>query len=735
MCAALIAGTLSATSARLTLRDVTDGSLRAERIGQVTAMVGRDSYARLSDDGSQVTEHSFKNGSQVSVLFDASAVVGAAISTIDDFILSPDGTKMLLQTHTARIYRRSATAEYYIYDIASRRAVPLSDNGAQQSPVWSPDSRLVAFVRHNNIFLVKLLYDNAESQVTKDGEAGQVINGVPDWVNEEEFALSTALVFTPDSRMLCWVRYDESAVREYTLDQYKGAAPERSDYATYPGRYQYKYPKAGERNATVSVWSYDIQSRQARQLQVPVASDGYIPRLLPQPVAGDASTSADKDNVIVYTMNRHQDELGIYSVNARSTVARLVVKETARCYVKEEAMEQVVVGTSTIVVPSDRSGFMQLYLYSLANGQLQRQLTPGGCDVTAVYRYDEATGDTYYQAAGRDALNREVYVARKGGQVTCLTSQEGWNSAIFSTTAKYFIHQWSDRNTPYRFTLCDNRGKTLATLIDNSALQAKLSTYSQPCKELFTFTTSEGAQLNGVIITPAGATGPLPLIMWQYGGPGSQQVTNSWNMGSIVPGALFDAYLAEQGFAVACVDGRGTGGRGADWEKQTYQRLGQMESRDQVEAAQWLGQLSYIDADRIGLWGWSYGGFNTLMAMSEGRAVFRAGVAVAPVTDWRFYDSIYTERYMRTPGENPQGYGENPISRASLLSGSLLVCHGLADDNVHPQNTFEYVEALVQADKDFRMNVYTNRNHSIYGGNTRHHLLRQIADHFADNLK
>lgn len=736
MLGALLAGVaMCAVAETLTLEAVTDGSLRAEQMGEVSVMPGGDTYACLSDDGRRVTEHSFRSGAETSVLFDVSTVLGVSLTDIDAFLLSPDGTKMLLQTATSRVYRRSTTAEYYIYDISSRRASHLSDGGAQQSPVWSPDSRLVAFVRDNDIYLVKLLYDNAESRVTRDGAAGRIINGVPDWVNEEEFGLSSALVFTPDSRMVCWIRYDESEVSEYAIEQYRGAAPAREAYATYPGHYRYKYPKAGETNSTVSVMSYDIQSTQTRQLQVPVAADGYIPRIMPLPVAGDASASDNRDNVIVYTMNRHQDELSVYNVNARSTIAKLIVRETADGYVKEEAMEQIIIGTGTIVVPGDRSGYMQLYLYSLTDGRLLRQLTPGGYDVTTVYGYDESTGDVYYQAAGCDALNREVYVATKNGKVTCLTPEKGWNSAVFSASHKYFIHKWSDCNTPYRFTLCDNKGKTLATVIDNGELRDKLSRYDLPAKEFFTFTTSEGVELNGVIMRPQTAAEPLPLIMWQYSGPGSQQVTNSWNMGSITQGALYDAYLTGQGYAVACVDGRGTGGRGTQWEKQTYGHLGLMESRDQVEAALWLGRQAYIDADRIGLWGWSYGGFNTLMSMSEGRPVFRAGVAVAPVTDWRYYDSIYTERYMRTPGENPDGYGDNPLARADMLSGALLICHGLADDNVHPQNTFEYSEALVQADKDFSMNVYTNRNHSIYGGNTRHHLLRQIARHFEENLK
>ena len=716
-------------SGLLDLSDITSGVFNAEQIGEAVPMPGGETYARLDDKGKQIAEYSFKTGKRTATLFDAGSTVGESVASIDGFKLSPDGTKMLIQTSTEKIYRHSFSAVYYIYDISDRRMERLSDYGPQQSPVWSPNGQLIAFVRDNNIYLVKLLYGNAESQVTKDGEAGKTINGAPDWVNEEEFAFNTALTFTADSKMLCWIKYDESAVKEYSIPMYKGAAPERGEYASHPGSLTYKYPKAGEDNSKASVWSFDIQSKQTRRMDVPVESDGYVPRI---------KSSTEADNIIVYTMNRHQDELRLYKVNARSTVARLLLKEGEECYVKEETMEQIAIYPGHIVVPSDRGGSTQLYLYSAANGQLIRQLTSCDGDVTAVYGYDEASGSVYYQAAGKDAMNREVYVTDKKGKTTCLTPESGWNRAVmFSEGFRYFIHEWSDCDTPYRVTTRDNKGKTLATLIDNKALADKLAEYDMPEKKFFTFTTSDGATLNGVIIRPENIDGQKehPAIMWQYGGPGSQQVTNSWNMGSITRGALYDAYLAQNGFIVACVDGRGTGGRGSRWEKCVYKKLGSIESRDQAEAAAYLGSLPYIDKDNIGIWGWSYGGFNALMAMSCGQRAFKAGVAVAPVTDWRFYDTIYTERYMRTPGENPEGYGDNPISRASALHGALLICHGLADDNVHTQNTFEYTEALVQADKDFRMNIYTNRNHSIHGGNTRTHLLRQIAQHFKATLQ
>lgn len=435
-------------------------------------------------------------------------------------------------------------------------------------------------------------------------------------------------------------------------------------------------------------------------------------------------------------MNRHQDKLCLYSVNPRSTVAKLLIEESVPKYVKEEVLDGIQITAGHILLPSDRSGRMQLYMYSMT-GQLQGQLTKGPGEVTAVYGYDERTGNVYYQAAGKDAMNREVYVTMKNGKTECLTPAGGWNSAVFSKDYRYFINSWSDCNTPFEYVIYNSAGKKVVSLMDNKALKAVLAQYNLPKKEFFSFKTSEGVELNGVMIKPADfdASRKYPVIMWQYGGPGSQQVVNSWNIGSMGNGALFDEYLAGQGFILVCVDGRGTGGRGAEFEKCTYMKLGDLESKDQVEAAAYIGSLPYVDKDNIGIWGWSYGGFNTLMSMSEGRGVFKAGVAVAPPTDWRYYDTVYTERYMRTPKENPSGYDVNPIRRADKLHGKLLICHGLADDNVHPQNTFEYAEALVQADKDFKMNVYTNRNHSIYGGNTRNHLFRQITQFFIDNLK
>lgn len=729
LCATLLfAASAMLAGERLDLKAVAGGDFAGEALTRVEPMADGETYAQISKDGKQVVKYSFKTGKQVGVIFDANAVRGANIGSIDGYVMSPDGRRMLIQTHTKRIYRRSFTAEYYIYTLGNSSVVPLSDGGPQQTPIFSPDGNQIAFVRDNNIFLVKLLYDNAESQVTKDGKRNEVINGIPDWVNEEEFATNSSMVFTADSKQICWIRYDESAVKEYSMQMFKGSNPSMDEYADYPGFYSYKYPVAGGENSKVAVYSYDIKSRQTRKMQLPLDADGYIPRI---------KMTSDPTKVAIFTLNRHQDNLSIYMANPLSTVCQLVIQDKVDKYFKEEAMANIKITDRHILMPSDRDGYMHLYLYTLG-GQLKRRVTRGNYEVTDVYGYDEATGDVYYAANELGPQDKQVYVAHQNGKTERLTAHEGYNSATFSAGYKYFINTWSDINTPVVYTLNNNSGKVLSTLVDNKGLKEKLAAYDLGTRELFSFTTSEGVKLNGWMVKPAGfdASRRYPVIMYQYGGPGNQQVLNSWNIGMCGQGALLEQYMAQQGYIVVCVDGRGTGGRGAEFEKCTYLRLGELEAKDQVETALWLGSQPYVDKNRIGIWGWSYGGWNTLMSMSEGRPVFRAGVAVAPPTSWRYYDTVYSERYMRTPKENPSGYDEvNPMARVDKLSGALLICHGLADDNVHFQNTAEYTEALVQADKDFKENIYTNRNHSIYGGNTRNHLFRQIVNFFNAEMK
>ena len=710
---------------KLSLKDITAGQFRSKSMTEVRPMPDGETYAQISEDGGRIVTCSFRTGQQTGVIFDAAKASGAEIEEVEGYIMSPDGRQILIQTATKSIYRRSFTATYYLYDIKNNRLEPLSKNGPQQTPVFSPDGTKIAFVRENNIFIVD---GQTERQVTKDGKFNEVINGIPDWVYEEEFSTNSSMVFSADSRQIVWIRYDESAVKQYSMQLFKGKKPERKEFAEYPGDYTYKYPVPGQVNSKVTLHSYDLQTQQTRQIDVPLDADGYMPRV---------KATSDPAKIAVFTMNRHQDQLRIYMVNPQTADCKLAIEDQVDKYIKEETLEDVKLTDKHILLPSERDGYNHLYLYDL-NGQLLRKIVTEQYVVKHVYGYDEKTGDTYFAANPNGATDQQVMVARKNGKTEVLSKQAGVNNAIFSKNFKYFINIWSCIDHPAQYTLCQNNGKVLTTMIDNHELVEKLAAYDLGKKELFTFTTSEGVELNGWMVKPADfdSSKKYPVIMYQYGGPGNQQVLNQWGIGMNGNGAILEQYLCQQGYICVCVDNRGTGGRGAEFEKCTYLRLGELEARDQVETALWLGQQPYVDKARIGIWGWSYGGWNTLMSMSEGRPVFRAGVAIAPPTCWRYYDSIYTERYMRTPQENPEGYDEvNPIARASQLHGALLVCHGLADDNVHYQNTAEYVEALVQADKDFRQLVYTNRNHSIFGGNTRNHLFRQAINHFNVELK
>ena len=726
--AALILAMSVVAGEKLSLGDITRGEFRQETLSEVHPMADGETYAQISADGKRIVTYSFKTGKQVGVLFDAATARGAQIGRVEGYIVSPDGRRLLIQTKTKSIYRRSFTAEYYIFMIQNNKLEPLSDGGPQQTPVFSPDGNQIAFVRDNNIYLVKLLYDNAESQVTKDGVFNKVINGIPDWVYEEEFSTNSSMVFSADSKQIVWIRYDETDVPQYSMQLFKGLSPEQEQYRDYPGLYTYKYPVPGKQNSKVKVLSYDIKSHQTRTIDLPLEADGYIPRI---------KMTNDPARIAIFTLNRHQDDLKIYMANPLSTVTKLIIEDKIDKYVKDEVFEGVQITDKYILLPSERDGYNHLYLYN-HNGQLMRQIVNDRYVVKSVYGVDDATGDVYFAANPTGATEQQVMVAHQKGKIETLSQKAGVSNAIFSTNFKYFINIWSDLDNPLQYTICQNNGKLLQTLIDNHELKDKLAKYDLGKKELFQFKTSEGVTLNGWIVKPIdfNPSKQYPVIMYQYGGPGNQQVLNQWGIGMSGNGALLEQYLCQQGYICVCVDNRGTGGRGAEFEKCTYLRLGELESRDQVETAIWLGNQSYVDKNRIGIWGWSYGGWNTLMSMSEGRPVFKAGVAIAPPTNWRFYDTIYTERYMRTPQENPKGYDEvNPIARASQLHGALLICHGLADDNVHYQNSAEYVEALVQADKDFRQLVYTNRNHSIFGGNTRRHLFRQAINHFNSELK
>ena len=712
---------------KVTLRDIAQGTYRAQGISGLKPMLDGEHYTQISSDHKRIVKYSFKTGEEVGTLFDVTTARDCDLKSFDDYILSPDEKLILIQTETKPIYRHSFTAVYYIYNVKNNKMEPLSNNGPQQVPLFSPDGNQIAFVRNNNIYLVKLLFGNSESQVTKDGEYNHVLNGIPDWVYEEEFSFNRAFDFSADSKMIAYVRFDESAVPMFSFPWYKGLAPEKTSYATYPGAYEYKYPKAGEVNSKVSVHTYDIKSHVTRKMDLQIDSDGYIPRI---------KFTSDPEKLAIMTLNRHQNRLDLYMANPRSGLCKVAIRDEAEQYIKESAYSNIKFYPEHIVMMSEKDGYNHLYLYTIA-GNLVKQITKGQFEVTSFLGWDQKANVFYYASNEGSPLRTAIYKIDGKGKKTKLSTRTGSNSAIFSTNQKYYINTFSNISTPTLITLNDNRGKELTTLLDNSKLKAQTAQLNMPQKEFFTFRTSSGVELNGWMMKPANfnANKKYPVILHQYSGPGSQQVIDRWGIGSFGDGGLFEAYMCDKGYIMVCVDGRGTGGRGAAFEKCTYLQLGVKEAEDQVETARYLGTLPYIDGKRIGIWGWSFGGYNTLMSMSDGSGAFKAGVAIAAPSDWRFYDTVYTERFMRTPKENAEGYDAgSSIKRAPQLKGSLLLIHGTADDNVHYQNCAEYSEALVQAGIQFDMQVYTNRNHGIFGGKTREHLMNRVANFFIQNL-
>ena len=712
----------------LELKDVIGGRFRPENIYGVIPMPDGEHYTQMNADGTQIIKYSFRTGEAVEVLFDTEKARQCPFKRFDSYTFSPDGTRLLIATDRQAIYRHSYTAVHYLYplkrnakgELTGNALEALSEGGPQQVPVFSPDGNMVAFVRNNNIYLVKLLYGNSESQVTTDGKFNEVINGIPDWVYEEEFGFNRALEFSPDNTMLAFVRFDESKVRSYSFPLYAGEFPRMDAYRDYPGEYTYKYPKAGYENSKVEVRTFDIKSKVSRTMKLPLDADGYVPRI---------RFTRQADKLAILTLNRHQNRLDLYFADPRSTLCKLMVRDESEFYIKENVLDNIRFFDNGFTLLSERDGFSHLYWYDMG-GSPAKQITSGAFEVSSLLGYNEQEGTFYYISNEGSPLRKHVYKTDRKGRKTRLSTGEGLHTPTFSSSMKYYMNKYTSIDTPLLITLNDNNGRILKTLQDNQALTERLKSYDLPRKEFFTFRTGEGVELNGWLMKPTSfdPTRRYPVLMYQYSGPGSQQVLDRWDIG-------WEAYMASQGYIVACVDGRGTGGRGEAFEKCTYLKLGVLEANDQVEAALYLGSLPYVDKSRIGIWGWSFGGYTTLMSMSEGRPVFKAGVAVAAPTDWRFYDTVYTERFMRTPKENADGYqASSAFARAHKLHGELLLVHGTTDDNVHYQNCAEYAEHLVQLGKPFDMQVYTNRNHFIMGGNTRLHLYSHLTRFLKRNL-
>lgn len=724
----LIVATATQAGDKFKLTDAMYGGYWPQTYAAIKPMADGEHFARMSSDRTMILMGSFKDGSIVDTLFNAATARGFDKKGIDGYQFSPDESRILLQTNTVGIYRNSFTAEHYIFSRKNNKVAPLSQNGAQQVPKFSPDGTMIAFVRNNDIFLVKLLFDNSESQITTDGAAGKIINGIPDWVNEEEFMTNCSYDFSADSKVIAYVKYDESEVMMYDMPMYLPTGKENVAMEPFCAPYSFKYPVAGAANSKISVHSFEIKSRKTRQLNVPIPEEGYIPRIK---FTDDANTLA------VLTLNRHQNVMDIFAVNPLSGISKRIVREESDTYLNEQVYANIEFIGDHFILHSERSGYNQLYLYT-TGGELVRPITEGNFEVKEFFGWDKKKNEFYYRSNEGSPLRDNIYKVNAKGKKTQLTKGEGSNSAVFSNGLKYFINTFSNINTPHIVTTNDNSGKTIKTLIDNKALVESLAKFDMPTKEFFTFNTTDGTQLNGWMVKPADfdESKQYPVVMFQYSGPYSQQVNDSWYIGNY-GNAMFESYMASEGFIMVCVDGRGTGGRGTEFGKCTYLNIGKYEPADQVEAAKYLGSLPYVDKNNIGIWGWSFGGYNTIMSMSQDDAVFKAGVAVAAPTDWRFYDTVYTERYMRTPKENKEGYDNgSAIVNADKLHGKLLLVHGTADDNVHLRNMIRYTHALNQANKEFEMALYPDSNHSIYhGSNTRFHLFTRIAKFFIENLK
>lgn len=696
------------------LKDITGGKFRqVTSVGEMRSLPDGEYYTAMNNERSMIIKYSYRSGNAVDTLFNVNTARECTFDKFDGYEISSTGHHIMVWCETEPIYRRSFKSVVYDYDVRRNYVKPISESKSKlMIPTYSPDGRMCAFVRDNNIWIRKFDFDT-EVQVTKDGELNKILNGITDWVYEEEFAVTNLMAWSPDSEYLAFVRSDESDVKEYSMQMY--------GEGTYPSYYNFKYPKAGEKNSTVTLHSYCVQTRDTKHLDVPLDEDGYIPRI---------TFTKNSDQLAVMTLNRQQNLFNMYYVNPKSGVSRLILREENKCYVDSEWLKSIQFLNNGFLYVSEQDGYSHIYMYS-PTGVMQRQVTKGNWDVTQLLGIDEATKTVYYESAEESPMQRAVYKIDAKGVKTKLSTEKGTNNAQFSANFSYYVNRYSNANTPMKITVNETKTKkVLRTLQDNAALNERLAKYNFAKKEFFTVNTASGVELNAWMVKPLNfdENKRYPVLMFQYSGPNSQQVLDSYSFD-------WERYLSTKDILVVCVDGRGTGARGEAFRKCTYMNMGDLESKDQVEAAHALAELPYVDGDRMAIWGWSFGGYNTLMALTVGKGTFKVGIAVAPPTDWRYYDTVYTERFMRTPQENQRGYDlTSPLKRVKELQGKLLLIHGTADDNVHFKQTMDYAEALVQANKQFDMHVYRDRNHSIYGGNTRFHLYTKMSNYLFDNL-
>ncbi len=709
----LVGGMFAQSTKRITLEDIwSKGTFAPRGIQSIRSMQDGEHYCVLTRTG--IEKYSYKTGEKETTIcaFASQEMNKKAkpLPPIESYEFSTDEQKILLSSGFEPIYRHSGVSDYYIYTVPDGKFTKISNEGKQRLTTLSPDGTKVAYVRDNNLFYMDL-DSQTEHQITTDGRINAIINGTTDWVYEEEFAITQGFYWSPDSKRIAYYRFDESKVREFTMQTWGGL---------YPDNYNYKYPKAGEDNSVVDIYIYSLDDNKSLRLNTGSENDQYLPRM----------KWTKNPNVLAFMrMNRLQNRMELLTADATTGKIRPLYTEEDKAYVDVPDTWQFLADGKSFIITSEKDGYNHIYLYGM-DGQLIRQITSGNYDVVNVCGIDEKNQKIYYRSHESSAINTDLYVIDfKAKKKECLNyeGRQGSYSATFSNGCKYYISIFSDANTPPIYRLHDSKGKLIKTLQDNAALQQRLAEYGAEKKEFGTLKTDEGVELNYYIIKPADfdENKQYPLFFYVYGGPGNQQVTNSYGWSDY----NWFRMLAQKGYVVVCFDGRGTGGRGAEWKKMTYSNLGHYECIDAIEAAKWFGRKPWIDENRIGIFGWSFGGYLSSLCILKGNDVFKSAIAVAPVTTWRYYDNIYTERFLQRPQDNPDGYDNNsPLNFADRLKGNYLLVHGTGDDNVHFQNALDMATALEKADKQFEMRVYPNKNHSIYGGNTRLNLYKLMTD-------
>jgi dipeptidyl-peptidase 4 len=698
----------------ITLEDIwTKGTFNTRSIpGFLYDESGSEYLRRI---GNNMEKFDIRTGEKTGVLLQGDSLkdeTGKAIR-YSSYLRSSDGRYFLLETEMESIYRYSKKAFYILYDTKTSDIFKLFPQSKQMYPAFSPDSKKIAFVSDNNLYTLDI-DSKKRTQVTTDGKYNHIINGASDWVYEEEFALKRAYEWSLDSRHIAFIRFDETEVPEFFMELYNDDA--------YPEKVTFKYPKVGEVNAVVSLHLYDLNTKKTLKGDLGDLDDQYIPRI-----------KWSSKGLIAFKMNRHQNHLQLFMINSSSGKSNLILEEKNKYYIDINDDMTFVESGNAFVWSSEQDGYQHLYLYDL-DGKLKRQISSGRYDVTNFYGVDEKTGKLYFQAAMESPMEREIYeIGFDGSGLRKISTRKGTNSAQFSPNFEYFVNTFSTINSAPVYEVYDRKGGLIRQIETNSHISEIQENYQVSPVEFFEIRTSEDVQLNAYRILPANfdPSKKYPVFMFLYGGPNSQQVTDNWKATNY----WWFQLLAQKGYMVVCVDNRGTGARGEEFRKMTYMQLGHFETIDQIESARYLATLPYVDGSRIGIYGWSYGGYMSSLCLLKGNDVFKAAIAVAPVTNWKWYDTIYTERYMRTSAENPEGYKQNsPVYFADRLKGKYLLIHGMADDNVHFQNTVEMANALITANKQFDTYYYPNRNHGIYGGNARIHLFTKMTQFILDNI-